>query len=119
MSGDALVGLLDLLGSLLLEGEEGTLLGGNGITELVDDVLLVALLGGREGSTVGGTLLSLSFETLVEGSELGLGPGNLLLQVSLGDGRSGLDGIEHLLAHLGTGGFSLQVELVDLGVDVL
>merc|ERR1711881_42341 len=118
MSGDVPVGLLDLLGGLLLKGEEGTLLGGNGITDLVDDVLLVASdLGGESGAS-GTTLLLLSRNTLVEGSELSLSPGDLLLQVSLGDDRGGLDGIEHLLAHLSAGSGSLQVELVNLGVDV-
>merc|ERR1711881_246242 len=103
VSGDVPVGLLDLLGGLLLEGEEGTLLGGDSVTDLVDDVLLVASdLGGESGAS-GTTLLLLSRKTLVEGSELSLSPGDLLLHVSLGDGRGGLDGIEHLLAHLSAG----------------
>merc|ERR1711881_453336 len=119
MSGDVAVGLLDLLGGLFLEAKEGTLLGGNGITDLVDDVLLVVSNAGAESGTGGTTLLLLGAEALVEGSELGLGPSDLLLQVSLGDSRGRLDGVKHLLAHLGAGGSSLQVELVNLGVDVL
>merc|ERR1711881_544830 len=76
VSRDVPVGLLDLLGGLLLEGEEGTLLGGNSITDLVDDVLLVASdLGGESGAS-GTTLLLLSRKTLVEGSELSLSPGD-------------------------------------------
>merc|ERR1712036_113579 len=119
VSRDVAVGLLDLLRGLFLEAEEGTLLGGNGITDLVDDVLLVASDGRGESGTGGTTLLLLGAEALVEGSELGLCPSDLLLQVSLGDGRGGLDGVKHLLAHLSAGGLSLQVELVNLGVDVL
>merc|ERR1711881_651869 len=119
MSGDVAVGLLDLLGGLFLEAKEGTLLGGNGITDLVDDVLLVASNAGAESGTGGTTLLLLGAEALVEGSELGLGPSDLLLQVSLGDSRGRLDGVKYLLAHLSAGGLSLQVELVNLGVDVL
>merc|ERR1711981_1460668 len=72
MSGDVLVGLLDLLRGLLLEGKESTLLSGNGVTELVNDVLLVPGNAVGEGGTSGGTLLVLMGETLVQSSELGL-----------------------------------------------
>merc|ERR1719183_2525871 len=98
MGRDVAVGLLDLLGCLLLQGEQSTLLGGDGITELVDDVLLVAGNTCTEGGTRGG---------------------HLLLQVSLGNSGGRLDGVEHLLAHLSAGSFGLQVELGNLGVDVL
>merc|ERR1719305_2013068 len=74
VSRDVAVGLLDLLRGLFLEAEEGTLLGGNGITDLVDDVLLVASDGRGESGTGGTTLLLLGAEALVEGSELGLCP---------------------------------------------
>merc|ERR1711959_466945 len=116
---EVLVGLLDLLGGLLTEGKESTVLGGHGILDGVDSVALVGGDLGRERSASSGRGLGRLVVGAVEGRELGLGPLNLLLKVILGDLGGRLDGEKNLLLHLGASGLGLEVELCDLTVDVL
>merc|ERR1711881_655220 len=116
---EVLVGLLDLLGGLLTEGKESTVLGGHGILDGVDSVALVGGDLGGERSASSGRGLGRLVVGAVEGRELGLGPLNLLLKVILGDLGGRLDGEKNLLLHLGASGLGLEVELCDLTVDVL
>merc|ERR1711881_430954 len=113
---EVLVGLLDLLGGLLTEGKESTVLGGHGILDGVDSVALVGSDLGGERSTSSSRGLGRLVVGAVEGRELGLGPLNLLLKGILG-GR--LDGEKNLLLHLSASGLGLEVELCDLTMDVL
>merc|ERR1712216_851826 len=113
------VGLLDLLGGLLLEGEKGASLSTDGIAESASGLLLVGGNLGGEGSTGSGVLLVGGSETLVETEETLVGPGDNLLQVALGEGSGGAHGVEDLATHLSAGALGRELEVLNVGVDAL
>merc|ERR1719353_2410173 len=113
------VGLLDLLGGLSLEGKEGTVHGTDGVVELTLGSTLGGSDGTSDGSTASGVLAG-------SGALLGVGLG----ESSLGDldGSSevllsllggGFHGHHHLLTHLSAGSLGGHAQTVDLGGGVL
>merc|ERR1719352_1492983 len=119
VGGDLVVGLLDLLGGLDLEGKEGTVHGRHGIGKLTLGGLLVASDGtgkrGTAGDVLAGSLALLSVG--VGESDLGDldGSGEVLLSLSSG----GTDSVEELTAHLTAGLSRGETEVLDLGGGVL
>merc|ERR1711881_415909 len=110
--GDLVVGLLDLLGGLSLEGKEGTVHGTDGVVELTLGSTLGGSDGTSDGSTASGVLAG-------SGALLGVGLGEALLghlhgsdEVLLSLGSGGADSVEELTAHLTAG--SLKLHLVGL-----
>merc|ERR1712178_162567 len=113
------VGLLNTLGSLFLEGKEGTSLGTDSIAEGAGSLLLLVLDLVKE-LTTGSCILGVgSRETLVETEELLVGPGDNLLQVTLGEGSSRAHSIEDLATHLSTSTLGGELEVLNVGVDAL
>merc|ERR1719482_1319245 len=119
VGGDLVVGLLDLLGGLDLEGKEGTVHGRHGIGKLTLGGLLVASDGTGKRGTAGGVLAgSLTLLSVGVGeSDLGDldGSGEVLLSLSSG----GTDSVEELTAHLTAGLSRGETEVLDLGGGVL
>merc|ERR1719453_1492113 len=119
VGGDLVVGLLDLLGGLDLEGKEGTVHGRHGIGKLTLGGLLVAGNGTGKRGTAGGVLAgSLALLSVGVGeSDLGDldGSGEVLLSLSSG----GTDSVEELTAHLTAGLSRGETEVLDLGGGVL
>merc|ERR1719453_1258913 len=119
VGGDLVVGLLDLLGGLHLEGKEGTVHGRHGIGKLTLGGLLVAGNGTGKRGTAGGVLAgSLALLSVGVGeSDLGDldGSGEVLLSLSSG----GTDSVEELTAHLTAGLSRGETEVLDLGGGVL
>merc|ERR1719199_123113 len=119
VGGDLVVGLLDLLGGLDLEGKEGTVHGRHGIGKLTLGGLLVASDGTGKRGTAGGVLAgSLALLSVGVGeSDLGDldGSGEVLLSLSSG----GTDSVEELTAHLTAGLSRGETEVLDLGGGVL
>merc|ERR1711975_199825 len=91
VAGDAAVGLLDLLGSLGLEGDESTVLGSHGITDDSSGTSLLLVNLGRQLGAGRGALLGIAGKESVEGSEATVGPLHGSLKVLLGLGSSRLD----------------------------
>merc|ERR1711881_378364 len=113
------VGLRDLLGSLSLEGKEGTVLVGHSILDSAHGTPLLSLGATLEGGTagsVGGICLA---ETRVELHEVAVGPLHGLLQGLLGEGRSRADGVQDLTLHGSTSSLGVQTEVLDGGVGPL
>merc|ERR1712054_350850 len=81
------VGLRDLLGSLSLEGKEGTILVGHSILDSTNGTTLLRLCATLEGSTTGSIGIVGGAETGVELHEVAVGPLHGLLQVLLGESR--------------------------------
>merc|ERR1711959_738168 len=108
VGGHLVVGLLDLLGGLSLEGKEGTVHGTDGVVELT----LGGTLGRGDRASDGGTASG-----VLAGSStlLGVGSGEVLL--SLGSG--GADSVQELTAHLGAGSLGGETEVLDLGSGLL
>merc|ERR1712036_144870 len=117
--GDLVVGLLDLLGSLSLEGKEGTVHGTDGVVELT----LGSTLGGSDGTSDG---ITASGVLAGSGALLGVGLGEALLghlhgsdEVLLSLGSGGADSVEELTAHLSASRFGGETEVLDLGGGLL
>merc|ERR1719353_617904 len=113
------VGLLDLLGGLSLEGKEGTVHGTDGVVELTLGSTLGGSDGTSDGSTASGVLAG-------SGALLGVGLGEALLghlhgsdEVLLSLLGGGFHGHHHLLAHLGAGSLGGHAQTVDLGGGLL
>merc|ERR1711881_749445 len=117
--GDLVVGLLDLLGGLSLEGKEGTVHGTDGVVELTLGSTLGGSDGTSDGSTASGVLAG-------SGALLGVGLGEALLghlhgsdEVLLSLGSGGADSVEELTAHLGTSRLGGETEVLNLGGGLL
>merc|ERR1711966_371521 len=117
--GDLVVGLLDLLGSLSLEGKEGTVHGTDGVVELTLGSTLGGSDGTSDGSTASGVLAG-------SGALLGVGLGEALLghlhgsdEVLLSLGSGGADSVEELTAHLTAGSLGGETEVLNLGGGLL
>merc|ERR1719230_393426 len=115
VSSDLVVGLLDLLGSLGLEGQEGTVHGTDGILELT----LGSLLGSGDGTGNSGTasgVLAGSMGLLGVGhSESNLGDLHRSDEVLLSLGSSGADSVQELTTHLGASLGGGETEVLNLG----
>merc|ERR1711881_611612 len=119
VGGHLVVGLLDLLGSLSLEGKEGTVHGTYSIVELTLGGTLGGSDGTSDGSTASGVLAG-------SGALLGVGLGEALLghlhgsdEVLLSLGSGGADSVEELTAHLGASRLGGETEVLDLGGGLL
>merc|ERR1719197_1556587 len=117
--GDLVVGLLDLLGGLSLEGKEGTVHGTDGVVELTLGSTLGGSDGTSDGSTASGVLAG-------SGALLGVGLGEALLghlhgsdEVLLSLGSGGADSVEELTAHLTAGSLGGETEVLNLGGGLL
>merc|ERR1719353_466880 len=113
------VGLLDLLGGLSLEGKEGTVHGTDGVVELTLGSTLGGSDGTSDGSTASGVLAG-------SGALLGVGLGEALLghlhgsdEVLLSLGSGGADSVEELTAHLTAGSLGGETEVLNLGGGLL
>merc|ERR1711881_654260 len=113
VAGELVVGLLEALGSLSLEGKKGTILGSNGVADSVGSTTLLTVDLPVEAGTGGGGLAVVAGENSVEGSEAAVGPLHRLLQVLLGVLSGSTDSVEHLLLELGTSRLVLHVQGVD------
>merc|ERR1711881_325936 len=117
--GDLVVGLLDLLGGLSLEGKEVTVHGTDGVVELTLGSTLGGSDGTSDGSTASGVLAG-------SGALLGVGLGEALLghlhgsdEVLLSLGSGGADSVEELTAHLTAGSLGGETEVLNLGGGLL
>merc|ERR1712054_422992 len=116
---DTHVGLLDGLGSLSLEGETSTGIGGDSVTDHAGNRLGVGSNAGSESLAGKGRASMGSSSTLLESL-------HLLHTVTDGDGKvllgnigSGADSIEHLLLHLSASLLGLQGESLNRGVGLV
>merc|ERR1711881_658576 len=113
VAGELVVGLLEALGSLSLEGKKGTILGSNGVADSVGSTTLLTVDLPVEAGTGGGGLAVVAGENSVEGSEAAVGPLHRLLKVLLGVLGGGTDSVQDLLLELGASGLVLHVQSVD------
>merc|ERR1711959_704228 len=107
VGGHLVVGLLDLLGGLSLEGKEGTVHGTDGVVELTLGSTLGGSDGTSDGSTASGVLAG-------SGALLGVGLGEALL--------GHLHGSDEVLLSLGSGGAGSlggETEVLNLGGGLL
>merc|ERR1711881_357938 len=116
---DTGVGLLDGLGSLSLEGEAGTRIGGHGVTDHAGHRLRVGGDAGSKGLASEGRLGMGLSGTLLEGLHLVDAVTDRNLKITLGDISSRADGVEHLLLHLSASALGLQGESLDRGVGLV
>merc|ERR1711881_800919 len=113
VAGELVVGLLEALGSLSLEGKKSTALVGNSVADSIGSTTLLTVDLPVEAGTGGGGLAVVAGENSVEGSEAAVGPLHRLLQVLLGVLSGSTDSVEHLLLELGTSSLVLHVQGVD------
>merc|ERR1711881_604431 len=113
VAGKLVVGLLEALGGLGLEGKKSTVLVGNSVADSVGSTTLLTVDLPVEAGTGGGGLAVVAGENSVEGSEAAVGPLDGLLKVLLGVLGGGTDGVQDLLLELGTAGLVLHVQSED------
>merc|ERR1712096_227515 len=117
--GDLVVGLLDLLGGLSLEGKEGTVHGTDGVVELMLGGPLGRGDGTSDGSTASGVLAGSSTLLGVGSRESMLGHLHGGDEVLLSLGSGGADSVEELTAHLTAGSLGGETEVLNLGGGLL
>merc|ERR1711881_27859 len=113
VAAELVVGLLELLSGLSLEGKKSTVLVGNSVADSIGSTTLLTVDLPVEAGTGGGGLAVVAGENSVEGSEAAVGPLDGLLKVLLGVLGGGTDSVQDLLLELGTAGLVLHVQSED------